>query len=91
MVSEIDLIKYMLSQPLITGRIGKWSFALSKFTLVYFPYKSIKEQVLANFMAYHPTLEIKPVKDVELGIYEVERWPWVLMFTLAERIPLGLG
>ena len=31
-------------------------------------------------MANHPLLEIKPEKDVELGIYEVERRPWVLNF-----------
>ena len=29
-------------------------------------------------MVDHPLLEIKPKKDVELWIYEVERWPWVL-------------
>ena len=31
-------------------------------------------------MADHPSLEIKLEKDVELGIYEVERWSWVLKF-----------
>ena len=31
-------------------------------------------------MSDHPSLEIKPEKDVELGIYEVERRPWVLKF-----------
>ena len=41
-VSQTDLMKYMLSRPLITGRIGKWSLALSEFTLVYFPHKSVK-------------------------------------------------
>ena len=35
-VSQTDLMKYMLSQLLITRRIGKWSLALSEFTLVYF-------------------------------------------------------
>ena len=59
-VSQTDLMKYMLSQPLITGRIGKWSLALSEFTLVY-------------FLVDHISLEIKLEKDVELGIYEVER------------------
>ena len=39
-VSQTDLMKYTLSRPLITGQIRKWSFALSQFTLVYFPYKS---------------------------------------------------
>ena len=31
-------------------------------------------------MADHLLLKIKLEKDVELGIYEVERWPWVLKF-----------
>ena len=31
-------------------------------------------------MADHPSLEIQPEKDVELGIYEVERLPWILKF-----------
>ena len=69
----------MLSQPLITGQIGKWPLALSEFTLVYFPQKLVKGQALANFLVDHHSLEIKPKKDVELGIYEVERRPWDLM------------
>ena len=36
-VSQTYLMEYMLSRPLITGRISKWSLALSKFTLAYFP------------------------------------------------------
>ena len=58
-VSQTDLLKYMLSRPLITRRIGKWSLALLEFTLVYFPQKSVKEQALANFLADHPSLEIQ--------------------------------
>ena len=53
---------------------------MSKFTLVYFPHKSIKGQALAKFLANHPLSEIKLENDVELRIYEVERWPWVLNF-----------
>ena len=48
--------------------------------MVYFPQKSVKGQSLSNFLVDHPSLEIKPEKDVELGIYEVEMWPWVLIF-----------
>ena len=36
-VSQTNLIKYMLNRPLIIRRISKWSLALSEFTLVYFP------------------------------------------------------
>ena len=79
-VSQTNLIKYMLSRPLITRRIGKWSLALSKFNLVYFPQKFIKGQALANFLADHPLLEIKLENDMELGIYEVQRRPWIFKF-----------
>ena len=48
--------------------------------MVYYPQKSVKGQALANFLADHPSLEIKSEKDVELGIYEVGRRPWVLKF-----------
>ena len=48
--------------------------------MVYFPQKSVKGQALTNFLANHPSLEIKLEKYVESGIYEVERWPWILKF-----------
>ena len=80
MASQTDLMKYMLSRPLITRRINKWFLALLEFTLVYFSQKSVKGQPLANFMANHPSLEIQPEKDMELGMYEVERQPWILKF-----------
>ena len=70
----------MITQPLIIEQIGKWSLALSEFTLVYFPQKSVKGKALSEFLFDHPSLEIKPEKDVELGIYEVERRPWVFKF-----------
>ena len=50
-VSQTDLMKYMLRLPLITGRIERWSLALSKFALVYFPQKAVKGQALTNFLA----------------------------------------
>ena len=59
-VSQIDLMKYMLSRPLIIGRIGKWSLTFSEFTLVYFPLKSVKGKTLANFLVDHSLLEIQP-------------------------------
>ena len=34
-VSKDDIIKYMLSLPILNGRIGKWILALSEFDLRY--------------------------------------------------------
>ena len=53
--------------------------------MVYFPHKLVKGQSLANFLADHLSLEIKQEKDVELGIYEVERRPWVLKFDVSNK------
>ena len=70
MVSQTNLMKYMFNQPLITGRISKWTLALSEFTLVYFTHKSVKGQALTDFLANHPFLDIRTKQSVELGIYE---------------------
>ena len=60
---------YMLNRPLIIERICKWSLALSEFSLVYFPQKSIKGQALVDFLADHPSFEIGIELSVEPGIY----------------------
>ena len=73
-------MKYMLNRPLITGRIGKWSLALSEFTLVYFLHKSVKVQTLASFLDDHPSLEIETEQHVELGIYGAKKESWILKF-----------
>ena len=74
-VSYTNLMKYMLNQPLIAGRIGKWTLSLLEFTLVYFPQKSIKVQTLADFIVDHPSLEIRTEQSVELEIYGAEKEP----------------
>jgi len=41
-VSKDDVIKYMLSLPILSGRIGKWILALSEFDLRYESAKEAK-------------------------------------------------
>ena len=79
-VSQTDLIKFMLNRPIISRRIGKWSLALVEFTLIYFPQKSVKGQALADFLADHPSLEIRKEEEVDLQVYSVENQPWILKF-----------
>lgn len=43
-ISKIDLIKYMLTWPIICCRIGKWTMALLEFTFQYVAQKSVKDQ-----------------------------------------------
>jgi len=41
-----DVVKYMLSLPILSGRIGRWILALSEFDLSYESAKVIKGQVV---------------------------------------------
>lgn len=50
-ISKTDLIKYMLSWPIICHRIGKWILALSKFSFRYVSQKVVKGQALTDFLA----------------------------------------
>jgi hypothetical protein len=45
-----DVIKDMLYRPILWGRIGKWAYALIEYDLAFEPMKTLKGQVLANFL-----------------------------------------
>ncbi|KAM1945885.1 hypothetical protein ACFX13_000815 [Malus domestica] len=52
-IAKTDVIKYMLSKPMLTGRIGKWIIALSEFSFQYVPQRAVKGQAIVDFLAEH--------------------------------------
>ncbi|KAM1846160.1 hypothetical protein ACFX13_020365 [Malus domestica] len=56
-IAKTDMIKYMLSKPMLTGRIGKWILVLSEFSFQYVPQKAIKGQAIADFLVEHQEAE----------------------------------
>jgi ribonuclease HI len=50
-ICKSDVIKHMLSAPVLKGRLGKWMFALSKFDIRYQPAKEVKGQALVDLIA----------------------------------------
>jgi hypothetical protein len=50
-ICKSDVIKHMLSAPILKGWLGKWMFALSEFDIRYQPAKAIKGQALADLIA----------------------------------------
>jgi hypothetical protein len=50
---QADLIKHMLQQPILGGRIRKWAYALIEYDLPYEPLKSMKDQVVVDFIVGH--------------------------------------
>ncbi|CAL9000789.1 unnamed protein product, partial [Prunus brigantina] len=79
-ISRTDLIKYMLTWPIIRGRIGKWTMALSEFTFQYVAQKSVKGQALADFLAHHPTQGQEEETEVEIGMAHMEKNYWTMYF-----------
>jgi hypothetical protein len=43
----------MLQQPILSERIGKWAYVLIEYDLAYEPLKSMKGQVVEDFMVGH--------------------------------------
>src|ERR1044072_5992211 len=62
----------MLLKPITHSRIGKWALALTENYLTYAPLKSIKGQVVADFIVDHSITE--PIQAY-VGLH-----PWKLYF-----------
>ena len=52
-MSKADVIKHMLSMPILNGRMGKWILVLLEFDLRYESAKTVKGQVMAGFITQH--------------------------------------
>jgi hypothetical protein len=50
-ICKSDVIKQMLSAPVLKGRLRKWIFALSEFDIRYQSAKAVKGQALADLIA----------------------------------------
>ena len=61
---QADVIKHMLQKPILSGRIGKWAYALVEYDLAYESLKSIKGQIVADFIVEH---RINDEHDLEVG------------------------
>jgi hypothetical protein len=48
-----DAIKHMLLKTILSGRVVKWAYALVEYHLAYEPLRSMKGQVVADFIVDH--------------------------------------
>ena len=56
--SHFDIIKHMLSKPILHSWIGKWALALIEYSLTHMPLKAMKGQVVADFLVDHSMVGI---------------------------------
>lgn len=59
-VCKEDVVKYMMSMPILNGRIGKWILALSEFDL---------QQVKADFITQHCGPKVQMVEPVPWTLF----------------------
>jgi hypothetical protein len=72
---QADVIKHMLQQLILSGRIGKWTYTLIKYDLAYESLKYIKGQVVADFIVEH---SIYQNSDELYNLVSIR--PWKLFF-----------
>lgn len=46
--SHFEVIKHMLSKPILHSQIWKYAFALTKYSVTYVPLKAMKGKVVAD-------------------------------------------
>ncbi|KAK1553489.1 hypothetical protein QYE76_007681 [Lolium multiflorum] len=66
-ICKSDVIKHMLSAPVLKGRLGKWMFALSEFDIRYQPAKAVKGQALADLIAERINTDIAALNLTKRG------------------------
>jgi hypothetical protein len=61
----------MLHRPILSGRIGKWAYALIEYDLAYESLKSMKGQIVANFIVEN---RINDKHDVDINLVSLVPW-----------------
>jgi hypothetical protein len=73
----------MLQQSILSGRIKKWAYALIEYDLAYEPLKSIKGQVVVDFIVGH---SIDQNSDESCNLWQFIRGSCSLMVRHVEKV-----
>ncbi|GFZ02402.1 hypothetical protein Acr_15g0010100 [Actinidia rufa] len=83
LISKANPVKYIMTKPVLSDRLARWSLLLQEFEIIYVPQKAIKGQALADFLADHPIpadwelSEELPDEDV---LFIQVQLPWKMYF-----------
>ena len=95
LIAKADLIKYVLSRPVVLGRIARWAVLLQQYDLLYVPQKAVKGQALAVFLSDHPIPSDWEFSDdfPDEDVFYIEVMPpWMMFFDgVAHQEGTGAG
>ena len=82
LIAHVDPVKYVLSKPVLLGRLARWGLLFTEYEIIYIPQKAIKGQELANFLADHPIPAAWEISDdfLDEEIFYVDIFPSWIMF-----------
>jgi len=63
--SHFDIIKHMLSKPILHSRVGKWALELTEYSLTYQSLNYVKSQIIADLILDHSMVEESLNADIE--------------------------
>ncbi|XP_062114336.1 uncharacterized protein LOC133825400 [Humulus lupulus] len=94
LVSKADPLRYILSKPVLSGRLEKWSMILSEFEINFVPQKAIKGQALVDFLAMYPIPDNMELREdlPDEEVFTIETPSWQLYFDgAAKKCGAGAG
>ncbi|KAM1935762.1 hypothetical protein ACFX15_019768 [Malus domestica] len=88
LVAKADPVKYVMSKPVLTGRLAKWALILNQYEIIYVPAKAVKGQALADFLADHPIPADWKISDdlPDEEVFYIDIFPrWTMFFDGSAR------
>ncbi|KAM2690737.1 hypothetical protein EV1_043866 [Malus domestica] len=88
LVAKADPVKYVMSKPVLTGRLAKWALLLNQYEIIYVSAKAIKGQALADFLADHPIPADWKISDdlPDEEVFCIDIFPtWTMFFDGSAR------
>jgi hypothetical protein len=69
---QLDVVRHMIQKWILSGRMGKWAYALVEHELAYEPLRVVKGQIMVDFIVDH-NVDIDNASLVAVS-------PWQLFF-----------
>ncbi|XP_008245038.1 PREDICTED: uncharacterized protein LOC103343140 [Prunus mume] len=95
LVARADPVRYVMSKPVLTGRLAKWALLLNQYEIIYTPTKAVKGQAVVDFLADHlipADWEISDDLPDEQVFFADISLAWMMFFDgLARKDGVGAG